>query len=100
MMWSFFALKPTPLPVHSDSKTDVNPDDSPVIPSTECVWGEFAEAVRYWSDEDPDNEDLDDDLVDGIDEQGASSGAPLPRNKQKLDVPYRVQRSQRSEAHK
>lgn len=99
-MRSFFAPKPTHLPVHSDSKTDAIPDDSPVIPSTEWIWGEFAEAVRYSSDEDPDNEDLNDDLADGIDEQGASSGAAPPRKKQKLGVPYRVQRAQRSEAHK
>ena len=52
------------------------------------------------SDEDPDNEDLDDDLADGIDEQGVSSGAAPPRKKQKLGVPYQVQRAQRSEAHK
>ena len=88
MMRSFFAPKPTHLPVHSDSKTDAIPDDSPVIPSTEWIWGEFAEAVRYLLDEDPDNKDLNDDLVDGIDKQGASSGAAPPCKKQKLDVPY------------
>ena len=88
MMRSFFAPKPTPLPVHSDSKTDVIPDNSPVIPSTEWIWGEFAEEVRYSLDEDPDNEDLDDDLADEIDEQGASSGAAPPRKKQKLGVLY------------
>ena len=53
--WSFFAPKPTPLAIHSDSKRDENLNDSPVIPLTEWVWQEFAEAVRYLSDEDPDN---------------------------------------------
>ena len=83
MLRSFFAPKPTHLPVHSDSKTDAILDDFPVIPLTEWIWGEFAETVRYSSDEDPDNEDLDDNLADGIDEQGASSGAAPPRKKTK-----------------
>ena len=74
-----------------DSNTDKNPDDSPdisVIPSTEWVWGKFAEAVRYSLDEDSDDENLNDSLADGIDEQGASSGATLPCKKQKFDVLY------------
>ena len=81
MMQSFFELKPTLLAVHLDSNTDKNPDDSPdisVIPSTEWVWGKFAEAVRYSLDEDSDDENLNDSLADRIDEQGASSGATLP----------------------
>ena len=91
MMQSFFEPKPTPLAVHLDSNTDKNLDDSPdisVIPSTEWVWGEFAEAVRYLSDGDSDDENLDNGLADGIDEQGASSGVALPHKKQKLDVLY------------
>ena len=103
MMESFFELKPTPLAVHLDSNTDKNPDKSPdisVIPLTEWVWGEFAEAVRYSSDEDSDDKNLDDGLADGIDEQGDSSGAAPPCKKQKLDVPYQVQRAQKLETHK
>lgn len=64
MMQSFFAPPKSTSPV-VDSETDNNPDELTNISSLDMdwAWGEFAEAVTYWSDE----EDLDDNVLPSFD---------------------------------
>ena len=102
MMWSFFA-PPKSTPPAVDSDTNNNPDELTNISGLDMdwTWGEFAEAVTYWSDE----EDLDDEPLlpmanlNEIDSSPSSSAAP-PRKRQKLNVPYQVQVAQKSDAYK
>ena len=102
MMRSFFA-PPKSTPPAVDLDTNNNPDELANISGLDMdwTWGEFAEAVTYWSDE----EDLDDEPLlptanlNEID-SSLSSSAALPRKRQKLDVPYRVQVAQKSDAYK
>ena len=65
------------------------------------TWGEFAEAVTYWSDEEDYNDEplLPTANLNEID-SGPSSSAALPCKRQKLNVPYRVQVAQKSDAYK
>ena len=90
MMWSFFAPpKSTPLAVDLD--TNNNPDELTNIGTDmDWAWGEFAEAVRYSSDE----EDLNGDLLPSANlnesDPGPSFSVAPPHNMQKLDVPYQV----------
>ena len=100
-MWSFFALLKSTPPV-VDSETDNNPDELTNISGLDMdwAWGEFAEAVTYWSDED----DLDDDMLPLVDlneiDPGPSLSTAPPCKRQKLDVPYQVQVAQKSETNK
>ena len=102
MMRSFFA-PPKSTPPAVDSDTNNNPDELANISGLDMdwTWGEFAEAVTYWSNE----EDLDDEPLlpsanlNEIDSGPSSSAAP-PCKRQKLNVPYRVQVAQKSDAYK
>ena len=63
-------------------------------------WGEFAEAVRYSSDED----NLNGDLLPSADlnesDPKPSFSAVPPCKRQKIDVPYPVQVAQKSDTHR
>lgn len=100
-MQSFFA-PPKSTPPVVDSETDNNPDKLTNISGLDMdwAWGEFVEAVTYWSD----GEDLDDDMLPSVDLNeigpGPSLSAAPPCKRQKLDVPYQVQVAQKLETYK
>lgn len=107
MMRSFFAAPEPNLVAEingdpTESSIDLESDETVNGNDLRAEWGQFAEAVRYLSDED---EDLDDLLSSDNENQldshsSSSSDVALPRKRQKLDIPYRIQRQQKLEANK
>ena len=102
MMQSFFA-PPKSTPPAVDLDMNNNPDKLTNINGLDMdwTWGEFAEAVTYWSNK----EDLIDKLLlpsanlNEIDSGPSLSAAP-PCKRQKFDVPYPVQVVQKSDTHR
>lgn len=99
MMHTFFATKPAS-ESHQKTSESINSKTTPILKSQAETTETFAEQVLFWSDM-PSSSD---DKFETSDEEhfnqcDAQPWLPcvLPRKRQKLDVPYRLQRQQKHE---